>query len=209
MNLAGLRRYWLGRRFKGGEFSPLFAAPQSEEWIALDLETTSLDPGRAEIVAIGAVRIKGSRLLIGEALSLKVRPPLSLDAGSVVIHGLRHQDLAQGLPLDEALRQLLAFIGPLPLVGYHIDYDWRILQRACHTLWRLPLPHRRIEVSRLYHDAVTRHLEGAHVDLRLTAICAHLGLPQRGAHDALADAITAALVFLRLYYGAAPNYPKV
>ncbi|WP_250894996.1 exonuclease domain-containing protein, partial [Aeromonas dhakensis] len=70
--LSRLRRHWLGRRFHASAFAPLFAAPPPDEWVALDFETTSLDPDRAEIVAIGAVRIRGNRLLTGEALSLRV-----------------------------------------------------------------------------------------------------------------------------------------
>ncbi|MHA7000833.1 3'-5' exonuclease [Aeromonas schubertii] len=207
--LMRLRRRWLGRTFTGGPFAPLFEPPPVDEWVALDLETTSLTPARADIVAIGAVRIRRDRLLLGEALSLKIRPPTSLDGSSIVIHGLRHQDLVDGLPLEEALGRLLAFIGSSPLVGYHIDYDFRILSRHCHRLWGLTLPHQTIEVSRLYYDAVSRHLPGSHLDLRLSSICQHLALPRLEAHDALNDALTAALLFLRLRLGPAPDYPKV
>ncbi len=224
------RRRWLGRAFREGEFAPLFAPPPGDERIALDFETTSLDPERAEIVSIGAVRIQGNRLLTGEALTLKVQPPASLSAQSVVIHGLRHQDLQQGLTLEAALRQslllrhqdlqqgltleaalrlLLDFIGPRELVGYHITYDLRILNLACQRLWGLTLPQRGIEVSRLYHDNLYRRYPDAAIDLHLAAICQHLALPPLPVHDALSDAITAALIYLRLTQGGPLAYPKV
>ncbi|EKP0276940.1 3'-5' exonuclease [Aeromonas bestiarum] len=203
------RRRWLGRAFREGEFAPLFAPPPGDERIALDFETTSLDPERAEIVSIGAVRIQGNRLLTGEALTLKVQPPASLSAQSVVIHGLRHQDLQQGLTLEAALRLLLDFIGPRELVGYHIAYDLRILNLACQRLWGLTLPQRGIEVSRLYHDSLYRRYPDAAIDLHLVAICQHLALPPLPVHDALSDAITAALIYLRLTQGGPLAYPKV
>lgn len=203
------RRRWLGRAFREGEFAPLFAPPPGDERIALDFETTSLDPERAEIVSIGAVRIQGNRLLTGEALTLKVQPPASLSAQSVVIHGLRHQDLQQGLTLEAALRLLLDFIGPRELVGYHITYDLRILNLACQRLWGLTLPQRGIEVSRLYHDNLYRRYPDAAIDLHLAAICQHLALPPLPVHDALSDAITAALIYLRLTQGGPLAYPKV
>lgn len=207
--LSRLRRHWLGRRFHASAFAPLFAAPPADEWVALDFETTSLDPDRAEIVAIGAVRIRGNRLLTGEALSLRVLPPGNLTAESVVIHGLRHQDLQQGMELEAALHQLLTFIGPRELVGYHIAYDLRILNLACRKLWGLTLAQRGIEVSRLYHDQLYRRYPEAVIDLHLAAICHHLALPPLPAHDALSDAITAALIFLRLHQGGPLAYPKV
>jgi DNA polymerase III subunit epsilon len=203
------RRRWLGRAFREGEFAPLFAPPPGDERIALDFETTSLDPERAEIVSIGAVRIQGNRLLTGEALTLKVQPPASLSAQSVVIHGLRHQDLQQGLTPEAALRLLLDFIGPRELVGYHIAYDLRILNLACQRLWGLTLPQRGIEVSRLYHDNLYRRYPDAAIDLHLAAICQHLALPPLPVHDALSDAITAALIYLRLTQGGPLAYPKV
>lgn len=207
--LCRWRRRWLGRAFRRGEFAPLFAPPPEAEWVALDLETTSLDPERAEIVAIGAVRIKGNQLLTGEALSLRVQAPASLSERSVTVHGLRHQDLQQGLALDAALHQLLAFIGSRELVGYHLAYDLRILNLACHKLWGLHLPQRGIEVSRLYHDRLYRRHPDAVIDLHLAAISSHLGLPALPPHDALADAVTAALIFLRLSQGGPLAYPKV
>ncbi|MDM5055374.1 3'-5' exonuclease [Aeromonas dhakensis] len=207
--LSRLRRHWLGRRFHASAFAPLFAAPPADEWVALDFETTNLDPDRAEIVAIGAVRIRGNRLLTGEALSIRVQTPASLNEHSVVIHGLRHQDLQQGMELEAALHQLLAFIGPRELVGYHIAYDLRILNLACRKLWGLTLAQRGIEVSRLYHDHLYRRYPDAAIDLHLAAISSHLGLPALPAHDALSDAITAALIFLRLTRGGPLAYPKV
>ncbi|HGY5235848.1 TPA: 3'-5' exonuclease [Aeromonas salmonicida subsp. pectinolytica] len=203
------RRYWYGRSFRTGEFAPLFALPPEDELIALDFETTSLDPARAEIVSIGAVRIKGNRILTGEALSLRVQAPASLNAQSVVIHGLRHQDLQQGMRLEAALRQLLAFIGPRELVGYHIAYDLRILNLACQKQWGLTLAQQGIEVSRLYHDHLYRRYPDTVIDLHLAAICHHLNLPSLPVHDALSDAITAALIYLRLTQGGPLTYPKV
>ncbi|OKA92254.1 DNA polymerase III subunit epsilon [Aeromonas salmonicida subsp. salmonicida] len=188
------RRYWHGRAFRTGEFAPLFALPPEDELIALDFETTSLDPARAEIVSIGAVRIKGNRILTGEALSLRVQAPASLNAQSVVIHGLR---------------QLLAFIGPRELVGYHIAYDLRILNLACQKQWGLTLAQQGIEVSRLYHDHLYRRYPDAVIDLHLAAIRQHLNLPSLPVHDALSDAITAALIYLRLTQGGPLAYPKV
>ncbi|UCM49598.1 3'-5' exonuclease [Aeromonas caviae] len=203
------RRRWLGRTFREGVFAPLFARPAGDEWVALDFETTSLDPALAEIVSIGAVRIRGNRIETGDALAIRVQAPASLSAGSVVIHGLRHQDLQQGMALEPALRALLEFIGPRELVGYHIAYDLRILNLACQRLWGLTLPQRGIEVSRLYHDHLYRRYPDAAIDLHLAAICSHLALPALPPHDALSDAVTAALVFVRLHQGGPLAYPKV
>ncbi|HAS4483101.1 TPA: 3'-5' exonuclease, partial [Vibrio cholerae] len=46
----------------------------------------------------------------------------------------------------------------------------------------------------------------AYFDLSLEAICRHLDLPLQDKHDALQDAIAAALVFVRLTKGDLPQF---
>ena len=70
------------------------------------------------------------------------------------------------------------------------------------------LPQRGIEVSRLYHDHLYRRYPDAAIDLHLAAICRHLALPAPSPHDALSDAVTAALVFVRLHQAARWLIPK-
>jgi DNA polymerase-3 subunit epsilon len=64
------------------------------------------------------------------------------------------------------------------------------------------LPQPKIEVSALYYDLVNRrrspHLREGDIDLRFASIMAALDLPQRPAHDALNDAVMAALAFVKL-----------
>ncbi|NMU84149.1 3'-5' exonuclease, partial [Vibrio parahaemolyticus] len=80
----------------------------------------------------------------------------------------------------------------------------KILDLACLRQLGFPLPNPLIEVSQIYHDKLERHLPNAYFDLSLDAICKHLELPIQDKHDALQDAISAALVFVRLTKGDLP-----
>lgn len=197
------RRWWERRRLKDPAFAFLWDAPPPDEWVALDCETTGLDRQRDEIVAIGAVRIRGQRVLTSERLELLVRPSRGqLSAAAVRVHHLRAQDLAQGLPVDEAVRQLLHFIGPRPLVGYYLEFDVAMVERVMRPLLGCGLPQPRIEVSALYYDHVNRqrphHERHGHTDLRFATMMNDLDLPLHAAHNALADAVMAALAFVKL-----------
>ena len=81
----------------------------------------------------------------------------------------------------------------------------KILDLACLRQLGFPLPNPLIEVSQIYHDKLERHLPNAYFDLSLEAICKHLELPIQDKHDALQDAISAALVFVRLTKGDLPS----
>ncbi|EIP0122041.1 3'-5' exonuclease [Vibrio alginolyticus] len=198
------RKYWY-YKLKGSPYQSLFCTPDKTEYVSLDCETTSLDPNRAELVTIAATKIIDNRIITSQPFEVRLRAPQSLDSGSVKIHRIRHQDLVDGISEKEALLELLDFIGNRPLVGYHIRYDKKILDLACLRQLGFPLPNPLIEVSQIYHDKLERHLPNAYFDLSLNAICKHLELPIQDKHDALQDAISAALVFVRLTKGDLPN----
>jgi DNA polymerase-3 subunit epsilon len=199
------RLYWR-YKLKGTPYAALFNAPTHDRFVSLDCETTSLDPKRAELVSIAATNIIDNRIITSAPFDVRLRAPQSLDSGSVRIHKIRHQDLANGLTEKQALLQLIDFIGNRPLVGYHIRYDKTILDIACKKHLGFPLPNPLIEVSQIYHDQLEKQLPNAYFDLSLDAICRHLELPIQDKHDALQDAITAALIFVRLTKGDRPNF---
>lgn len=198
------RRYWF-YKLKGSPYQSLFDSVMKGEFVSLDCETTSLDPNRAELVTIAATKIIDNRIITSAPFEVHLRAPQSLDSGSVKIHKIRHQDLADGINEKQALLQLIDFIGKRPLVGYHIRYDKKILDLACRKQLGFPLPNPLIEVSQIYHDKLEQHLPNAYFDLSLDTICRHLDLPLQDKHDALQDAITAALVFVRLTKGDLPS----
>jgi len=181
----------------------MWDAPPPDEWVALDCETTGLDTRRDEIVAIAAVRIRGNRILCSERLELLVRPDRrAVSADSVRVHRLRERDVAEGIAPDEAMHRLLRFIGSRPLVGYYLEFDVAMIDRVLFPLLGMGLPQPKIEVSALYYNHKNRqrpaHERGGDIDLRFATLMSDLGLPQRPAHDALNDAVMAALAFMKL-----------
>lgn len=199
-----LRRGWQQRQLRDSEWRFLVDAPPPGEWVALDCETTGLNPRSDEIIAIGAVRIVGNRVLTSERMDLLVRPEHGVSAESIRVHRLREQDVQDGVPAEEAMRRLLHFIGARPLVGYYLEFDVAMINRTLKRTLGLTLPQEKIEVSRLYYDHVFQQLpphkqqENTEIDLRFATIIDALGLPTREAHDALNDAVMAALAFIKL-----------
>jgi DNA polymerase-3 subunit epsilon len=199
-----LRRRWLAHRLRDPRYLHLLQPPPANEWVALDCETTGLDVRTDEIVSIGAVRIVGDRILTSERLEMLVRPARAVSPHSVCIHRLRTQDLADGLALPDAVERLLHFIGSRPLVGYYLEFDVAMLNRAVRPLLGFGLPQPCIEVSAMYYDYKFHQLPpyqqhaNADIDLRLGTLMRDLQLPQREAHDAVNDAVMAALAFIKL-----------
>ena len=201
--LPALKRWWLLYHLGDPRFRFMWDPPPPGEWVSLDCETTGLDTRRDEIVAIGAVRIRGNRVMTSERLELLVRPDSQrVSADSVRIHRLRERDVAQGVPPDEAMHRLMHFIGSRPLVGYYLEFDVAMIDRVLFPILGMGLPQPKIEVSALYYDYKNRqrpaHQRGGDIDLRFATLMNDLGLPLREAHDALNDAVMAALAFIKL-----------
>ncbi len=197
-----LKREWLLYHLGDPRFRFMWDDPPADEWVALDCETTGLNTHRDEIISIGALRIVGDRLMTSERLELLVRPSRPISPESVRVHGLRESDVAGGLAPDDALMQLMRFIGSRPLVGYYLEFDLAMIDRAVFPMLGMGLPQERIEVSSLYYEYKRRQLppyrQAESIDLRFATLMKDLDLPQRAAHDALNDAVMAGLAFVKL-----------
>lgn len=201
--IESLRRHWKLYHLAEPEFAFLYDAPPADEWVTVDCETTGLNVNKDQIISVGAVRIVGNRLLTSERLELLIRPERQISADAVKIHHLRERDVAGGLDVDVAMRQLLRFIGSRPLVGYYLEFDVAMLNKEIFPLLGVKLPQPMIEVSAMYYDYRNRRLPahergGQQIDLRFATMMSDLKLPLRDAHDAINDAVMAGLAFIKL-----------
>lgn len=199
--IRAIRRYRDKRKQRDGVWSHLFEKYEGDEVVSLDLETTSLDTSKASILSIGAVRICGKRVKTSDRLDLTIKAPADLTGDSIKIHKIRAKDLADGIELRDALEQLLAFVGNRPILGYYVNYDIRILSRCLRQEFGFDLPNRAIELSHVYHDIIKWKHVGGDIDLRFDTIASKLDMPIIQRHTALGDAITVALMYVRLKHG--------
>jgi DNA polymerase-3 subunit epsilon len=178
----------------------LFRPGPPGEAVSLDCETTGLDPEKDEVIAVAAVRIRGDRILLSERFQALVRPEVAQASEEAIkIHRLRRRDVEHARPMREVLPELLRFIGGRPLVGYYIDFDVRMLDKYAKDLIETKLPNPQIEISELYYQRKYGNAPpGTELDLRFATLLADLGIPVLEQHDALNDALMAAMAWLAL-----------
>lgn len=170
--------------------------------LALDLETTGFDPERAEILAIGTVPVVDGAVRIGATTSTLVRPANRSAVEGIVAHHLRPSDVISAPALAEVLPEVLAAIGDADaLLVHHAALDVRVLERACAATglkWPSPRVVDTIEMIGRLRRRQRATGSGRRLPRDLPGAREALGLPPHQAHDAAADAIATAELYLAL-----------
>ncbi|WP_434340281.1 3'-5' exonuclease [Motilimonas cestriensis] len=188
-----------------GPFAGLFTPCSVDEVVSIDCETTSLDSQSADILTIGAVKIRGNQVLTSQKLSLKIQPPKPINQDSIPVHHIRNQDIAGAMSLEQALPILLTFIGNRPILGYFVKFDITLINRYTELYYGFHLPNKPIELCHVYYKKVNTYYPDAWLDHKFETLADTLGVPIIGRHSALGDAITVALMYLQLQQGKRPK----
>lgn len=186
------------KRLKDPRYLFLFDDAPLDEVVVFDTETTGLNPKKDEILSIGAVKIKGNKILTSQKFEMFLRPTKDIKEESIKIHQIRNIDLQNGCEPQEAIEAFLHFIGSSPLVGYYIEFDVAMINQYTKRLLGIKLPNPQIEVSGIYHDKKIKFIPDSTIDLRFDVIMKDLGLETFGKHDALNDAVMTAMMYLKL-----------
>ena len=95
--------------------------------VALDIETTGLDPEKDAILEIGAVRFNGRRL--ESEWSGLVNPGRPVPPFITQLTGITNEMVGKAPPLNVVLGSLVEFIDRDPILGHNINFDLSFLER--------------------------------------------------------------------------------
>lgn len=161
------------------------------EFLALDLELSSLDPQEGDILSIGHVPIVDGLVCPGEGQHCLISDHSGV-GDSAIIHGIRDCDTDAGRTMSEALVELEKAREGRVLLLHHAGLDLAFLAK-----------HDSIYSSLLAADTMQiefqrRSRQGQQVanSLRLNQCRERYNLPAYKAHNALTDALATAEVFL-------------
>lgn len=161
--------------------------------VAIDTETTGLDPADARVVQIGAVAIARGKTRRDQSLDILVDPGIAIPPASTAIHGIDNARLSGAPAFAAAWEGAREFVAGRVLVGHSIGFDLAVLERECvraEIPWHPP----RTLCVRLLGAIANPRLP----DNSLDTLAGWLGVEIEGRHRALGDAVAAADVFAAL-----------
>jgi DNA polymerase III epsilon subunit-like protein len=162
--------------------------------VAIDTETTGLDPRRDRIVSIAAVRLDGLEIEPAPALDLLVDPGVPIPPRSTHIHGIAAEHVAGAPSFEDAYGRLRAVTDGAMIVGHLVGFDLAVIAAEAR---RRGLPWRRpafLDTARMAAALDPRH---RHLDL--SELLRAYGIEGAGRrHHAVDDARMAAQLYVAL-----------
>jgi DNA polymerase III epsilon subunit family exonuclease len=163
------------------------AIDEGRELVVVDVETTGVDTALADLVEIGAVRIKGGK--VAETWSTLVKPSRPIVGNQM--HGITDKDVAKAPSAKDAVDQLLAWAGDALLVGHNVGFDLGFLTEASGREFA---PDRYLDTLVLARDGYPTGPDA----YKLTDLSRFFGIELQGNHRALPDAQATAELVLKI-----------
>lgn len=156
-------------------------------YVAIDLETTGLDPERDRIIEVGALRFDADGREL-ETLSYVVNPGRPVPAFIERFTGVTNEMTARAPKLASIRQEVELFAGHSVVVGHNVGFDLNYLNRE----------QVRFEGKAVDTAAMARYLLPGLRGHGLMEVANTLGIEAGAHHRALSDARTAAAVFVAL-----------
>lgn len=163
-------------------------------YIAIDLETTGLNPRLEKITEIGAVKVADG--IIIDTYSALVNPRKQLCEQISALTGITDEMLRDARDIEEVILEAVEFCEDYPLLGHQISFDFSFLKRAAVN--------QGIRFEKMGIDTLTlaRRFMPAEEKKNLSYACRYFGINQTREHRAFYDACSAHY----LYQGMAKRY---
>ena len=155
--------------------------------VALDLETTGLDPERDAITEIGAVRFSGRR--VEAEWSTLVNPGRRIPPEITQLTGITDA-MVRGAPrIQDVLNDLDYFVGDAPILGHNVRFDLSFLRKQ--GLFQFNEPLDTYDMAAILLPTAGRY--------NLGALGQNLGILLPATHRALDDARVTHALYTQMY----------
>ena len=170
-----------------------------QTYVALDLETTGLDPKRDAIMEVGVVRFRVSlgnetvQSQVVDSWSSFVNPGRPIPIQVQQLTGINTEQVMRAPRFGQVASQLRRFLGDSPVVGHSISLDLGFLRQNDFALSNPAID--TFELAGILVPHAARY--------SLVKLGEKLGLPNLCTHRALEDALAAKELFVELLEYAA------
>lgn len=161
----------------------------------VDFETTGINPSTDRIVQLAAIVVNGEGEIVDEFDTVvKPESPDNYTHGAEHIHGISESQVANGMPLSEALKKLWDISSGNVFTAHNARFDIGFLHAESERIgldYRVESHIDTLSLARKIDTEKSRRHS-------LEALCQHYGIEREKAHDAKADATATAELLMHL-----------
>ena len=154
----------------------------AERYVALDIETTGLNPAQEQILELAAVRAENG--CITERFSQLVRPTRPISPFITELTGIDDAMVANAPSIEKVLPEFLEFLGEDLLLGHNTAFDLRFIRYHSMVVMKR-------KVCNPYMDTLrfSRYLFPDLPNHKLSTLIQCFGVGETVEHRALSDAV--------------------
>jgi DNA polymerase III alpha subunit (gram-positive type) len=161
--------------------------------LALDTETTGLDPDADRIISLAAAQLLRGRLYLHQARNFLIDPERPIPARTTAIHGINDQQVTGQPNFASRAAEVATLLQDHVLLGHNVIFDAMILRREMTRIQNDWLAPPLLDTMLLY---ATVQPKARHFGLDLAARKLRVSLA--GRHTALGDVLIALDLFYRM-----------
>lgn len=159
--------------------------------IVLDTETTGLDYTREKIIEFAAVRLENGK--ITDEYQTLINPQQHIRKSSMAIHGITEEMVKDAPTEEEAMPEILKFIGNYPIVAHNAIFDYSFLNEA-----KLRVTGEKLENPHIDTQAMFKEIAPDLESHGLEALTERFNVELNNHHRAMADTMGLALAYPKL-----------
>lgn len=172
-------------------------------FVVVDTELTGLNEFKDNIIAIGAIKMKGRTIKIGDIFYRTVSPTTKkFRKESIMIHEITPSELENCPKIGPILREFKDFSKDCIFVGHCVDIDLSFLKREIRNNLKDLFDPVGIDTLLIYKWLINKGIFSQDFINKnsLEDIALSLGIEVRELHDALSDAFITAQIFQKLIF---------
>jgi len=171
---------------------------QNTDFTVLDTELTGLSD-KDSIISVGAIKMKGKKVLLGEIFYRHLSPSTDITKESVLVHQLIPSELEICPDVKPILKEFLTFCKESILVGHFIRIDLAFLKRAIKNNLNIEFNPVSVDTYLIFKWLIDRGIISKKYSetSMLSDIAKALEIKVENLHDSLSDAFITAQIFQR------------
>ncbi len=170
---------------------------KESNYVVVDTELTGLDERHDSIISIGAIKMHGGRIDMGNTFYKLVKPMTAIPRESIIVHEITPSEVMGEEGIEKVLSDFLGFCGNDIIVGHFTSIDLSFINREVKRIYGSPMQNPVLDTFVIYEWLRARGQIACPQHYKLYEIAKCLGVPVNGAHNAIMDAFTTAQVFQR------------